>query len=61
MTDFSELRKGDEERWISILEENIQDREEYLATDIRWSYQKRQKMAQQLKTYKKALRILNEE
>ena len=61
MSDFSALTNGDSEKWKEILEENVQDREVYLATDIRWTYQKRQKMMRQLKTYRKALRILNGE
>jgi len=59
MLDFSALNNGDPETWKEKLEENIQDREAYLATDIRWTWQHRMKMQRELKIYKKALKLLN--
>lgn len=61
MNDFSALNKGDEGRWRDKLEEGIEDKEVFLATFARWTYQKRCKMKNQLKIYKKAIRILDGE
>ena len=59
--DMSPLYDGDKEKWIDKLEEKKEDMEVFLATEVRWTPQKRAKMWRTLRICEKALETLRED